>query len=252
MEFCGSVSKFLLLAINILTFLAGNFVIGIGVFLMFKNNDFSEFFETLKNPELVQKISIASWIFIGAGIVISLVAFLGCCAVCCSNKCMMHSFAVLMDILLVAEFVGLFMLAIGDTSVLDEVMKKSLDTYDNGAAGELAKSFNGIQRSLECCGILNATDWLTIRVPKNSSSKFPESCCKDGKKVCGNDKIEPYKDVNKEGCISKVKSILEDNYLIVRGVGIGIAILQLFMINAACFFGTKMKRKGYDDVSSSD
>ena len=87
---------------------------------------------------------------------------------------------------------------------------------------------------------------------KNISSKFPESCCKDGKKACGNDDQDPYKDVNEEGCVSKIKIILEENSLIVQGVGLGIIILHLLMINAGCFLAAKMRRKGFDELSTSE
>ncbi|GLD52426.1 tetraspanin-9-like isoform X2 [Lates japonicus] len=68
----------------------------------------------------------------------------------------------------------------------------------------------------DCCGVDNVTDW---------GDKVPESCCKE---KCDSS-MPQYKD---KGCLVKLKTMFEDNFLT---TGISVIVLCIIEVLGMCF-----------------
>lgn len=76
--------------------------------------------------------------------------------------------------------------------------------------------------------MIGATDWAHVGFSDNI---VPSSCCKEvpeGSK-CDSNSIH----IHSNGCMNNFQSAIEHNALILGGVGIGIAVIQVIFI---CFF----------------
>lgn len=74
---------------------------------------------------------------------------------------------------------------------------------------------------LECCGVDGPRDWVF-------GSYYPDSCCKQSEAISPDNLCGPSQDfVYQEGCFEKLSTRLREGSLIIMGVGIGIAIIQV-------------------------
>ena len=246
-----STSKVVLFSINILTFFIGCAVLGLGVFLMTETKDYSGFMEYFETTEMVSKINIASWVFVVFGCLVSLVSFLGCCAVVTSNKRMMYAFASVMTVFIISEFAGSVTVLLykePSLEVVETALRSSLETY--GSTGDNSKitiAWDNVQMGLECCGIVNASDWKqTPFGQKDSGKNVPDSCCRIQSEGCGRGKLfDPYDDgLHSKGCFEKFENFVKRNLMFVGGAGIAIATIQILMVIAACYLGKDIENQG--------
>lgn len=80
---------------------------------------------------------------------------------------------------------------------------------------------------LQCCGMNSFTDWHQYaNFPVNTA---PDSCCKElaSQTKCDSNSINS---MYNEGCMNKLQSAIESNAMILGGVGIGIALIQVSKI----------------------
>lgn len=72
-------------------------------------------------------------------------------------------------------------------------------------------------------------DW---RPRDSNNNTVPNSCCKEipANSRCDSNSIHVYSD----GCILKLKSAIENNAMILGGVGIGVALIQV-SFNSNCY-----------------
>lgn len=79
---------------------------------------------------------------------------------------------------------------------------------------------------LQCCGMNGPTDWTQLGSIDNI---IPESCCKEvpAQGKCDSNSIHLHED----GCMMRLKAAIENSALILGGVGVGIAIVQVRLIN---------------------
>jgi len=65
--------------------------------------EMGDYFDFLGTSDLAPGVGLSAYIFIGIGVLVTIIAFFGCCAACTDNACMMYTFASLMAIILIAE-----------------------------------------------------------------------------------------------------------------------------------------------------
>lgn len=110
------------------------------------------------------------------------------------------------------------------------------------------KMFFVFSKQLKCCGVNNASDWASFPWEKTHPGQVPMSCCKDQSgSTCslsspsnvyiqvterGQWNLEIVKNsdlmfICKQGCYQQLKLALEKSMVIVAGVGIGVAFIQV-------------------------
>merc|ERR1712088_181733 len=150
---------------NFIFFLVGVAIIGLGSYMAINMKDYFDFLG-LSEIDGMKNIGLSSYIFILVGVLVTIIAFLGCCAACTENKCMMWSFATLMLLILIAEIgvcVTMLLYKGQVVAVASSAMEKSLDEYNKVGKEGVKRTWDEIQEKFTCCGVDNGPDdWKNI------------------------------------------------------------------------------------------
>ncbi|XP_050665373.1 CD63 antigen-like [Leptidea sinapis] len=183
-------------------------------------------------------------ILILVGLIVFIVAFFGCCGAVKENHCMIVTYSVFLLLIFVAE------LAVGIAgyvkhqdleTTISRSLNESIVQYPNDI--NIRKSFDIIQTDMECCGVYSPDDWA------NNGMPIPAACCSaqeilDSKPVaCTPDSLN----FHKNGCLSQILVHLKDIALVLGGVGLGIAFIQLLGVVFACSLARSL-RSQYETV----
>jgi len=243
MGFCSSTFKFFTFLFNFIFFLVGVAIIGLGSYMAISMKDYFDFLG-LSEIDGMKNIGLSSYIFILVGVLVTIIAFLGCCAACTENKCMMWSFATLMLLILIAEIgvcVTMLLYKGQVVAVASSAMEKSLDEYNKPEKEGVKKTWDEIQEEFTCCGVQNGPeDWRGKLTDANSA---PDSCCLNESEGCGKDAIGTDK-LHKKGCLKEFESFVESNIFLVGGVGLALIIVQLIAVITGCCLAKKFGNDG--------
>ncbi|XP_070559240.1 CD151 antigen-like isoform X2 [Ptychodera flava] len=248
---CGAKClKFLLCFFNIIFLLAGAAVLGVGVWILVSANSVAAIFGS-------QLLVQSSYVLMVAGAIAIIMAFIGCCGAWKENKCLLMTYFIALLLIFIAELVGGILAYAYRNEGKDAAKKTMRDTCKNkyGLPNEddVTKQWDAVQEDFECCGVEgDSTDayglWAFSEWHKNSADLthlVPPSCCKrvDGEvqNLDACQRLLPLPTnpayVNTEGCFDKVYKTVVDNAVVIGGVGVGIAFVQIFgMLFAICLF----------------
>lgn len=183
-------------------------------------------------------------VLIIVGVIVFIVAFFGCCGAVRENHCMIVTFSVFLLIIFLAE------LAVGIAGYMKhQDLENSILAHLNGTIKEydtnkdVAKTFDIVQTDFKCCGINGPDDW------KANNISMPATCC-SGQEITGGvpAPCTPLSDhFHKEGCLDKLVQYFKDTALVLGGVGIGVAIVQLLGVIFACCLARSI-RSQYETV----
>jgi hypothetical protein len=190
---------------------------------------------------------VPSVVAIAVGIVFFFAGILGCCSMCKENKCILTMFGVFMFLLLgllVAASVVTFKFKDEIHDSVRDQTNKTINSYNNTKKGE-ENEVDYIQKSLECCGIEQYTDWFKTKWEKEFKKKTPKknwvpySCCnKHAKDVnCTGDALDVTHSnhtIYTEGCQEKVFRIFNANAKYIAGAVIGFCVLLVLGIICTC------------------
>jgi len=172
--------------------------------------------------QLVSGLKNVNYLFLGVGLFISLVSFLGCCGAWQESRCMLNLFLVLLVALLITE-VSVGALAYVKRNKIEGAVKdqgiKLLKKNDSTAK----EVFDDIQKTMKCCGINGPDDYMS-----NGIMTIPSTCCKDKPSTC--DKAHAYSN----GCYVTIVEKIKNNLLIVGNVAFVICIVEVIGIIFAC------------------
>ncbi|KAI8492971.1 cd63 antigen [Branchiostoma belcheri] len=238
--------KYLLFAFNLVFWITGLAMIGVGATVKIA---FGDYFDFTGNA-----FASAPVFLIILGVFVSIIGFLGCCGAIKENYCMVTTFAVLLSLIFILEIAaGItgYVLRNDIENVIDTAMTDFMMKWTNTTKGRLA--FDGVQKEFECCGVKNYTDWFDKSPnfnPPNTTRNVPGSCCLNAKTefdvknpddTCGLN-TDTTK-INQEGCLLKLEDWLAHNILIIGGAGIGIAFIQVVGIIFACCLMRSIKQE---------
>lgn len=183
-------------------------------------------------------------VLIIVGIIVFVVAFFGCCGAVKENHCMIVTFAVFLLIIFIAE------MAVGiagytkhkdlETSILNH-LNSTIEQYP--VDKDVAKTFDIVQTDLECCGINSPSDWAAHGLP------IPATCC-SGAEITNGVAAQcttSSPSFHSEGCLNKLVAHLNDIALVLGGVGLGIAVVQLLGVIFACCLARSIRNQ-YETV----
>lgn len=225
--------KYLLFFFNLIFWISGIVLIVIGAWIKLKYKDFIQLSESNAATGAVFLIII--------GVIVAIVGFLGCCGAWKENYCMVTTYAILLAIIFILE-IAAGAVAYAYKGKLEELTKKALDEgikkYFKG--GEERKAIDNVQKEFECCGVDGYEDYLN-----QNTTELPKSCCRTPK--C-NTTVEAMRSLNNteiytQGCLKGFEKFLREHLLIVGGVGIGIAFVQLIGIVFACCLMRSIKQE---------
>jgi len=220
---CASIIKYLIFLFNLLFAISGLVLIGIGSYVYITAENFIIF--------LGSSYENTGIFLIVLGVVIFAIAFFGCCGAILENSCLIHTYAIILFVVVIAEIgTGIAAYVEKDKvrSTLNENMANGLNDYNTTSENVMTQSWDYVQENLKCCGVNNNTDWQEL-----AFKSMPDSCCEGGMvKGCGTDgAVKKFTN----GCLVILEKSFSEHIYYVAGVVAGIVVIQiLYIIFAAC------------------
>ncbi|XP_077997762.1 CD63 antigen-like [Glandiceps talaboti] len=211
--------KYLVFFFNFIFWLCGGLLIIVGGLAQSKYSEYTD---------------IAGGIFTGlpiyiiiVGCVIFVVAFLGCCGAAKENYCMITTFAVLLILILLLEIAAVIAGYVLQDDIYDAVNESLLKAQQDYIDGNevVQETYDALQQEFKCCGANSSADWALL------NNSIPDSCCVNETAGCA---AGTNPEIFTDGCTKKLESTLIDNFEIIAGVAIGIAVVELLGIICAC------------------
>ncbi|KDR06367.1 CD63 antigen [Zootermopsis nevadensis] len=168
------------------------------------------------------KFFVGPVLLIVVGVVVFVVAFFGCCGAVKENHCMIMTFAGFLLVLFGLELAGGitgYVLQDDVESMLQTALNKSMSKYSYNK--EVTKSWDIMQHDLTCCGTNGAEDWFNVYYKNHT---LPDTCCPNAS-PCEYSNKDHYVD----GCLSLLEDKVKHYALLLGGVGIGVAFIQVNM-----------------------
>lgn len=229
--------KYLLFCFNLLFAITGLIILIVGIRAEIKSSPYID----LTDSNFYTSGPI---VLIIVGVIVFIVAFFGCCGAVKENHCMIVTFSVFLLIIFVAE------LAVGiagyvkhqdlETSIVNH-LNKTISQYPTNP--DVAKTFDILQTDLQCCGINGPEDWAA------NNLTIPNTCCA-GQEIAGGTTVPctaNSEHFHKDGCLPKIVDYFKDIALVLGGVGLGVAFVQLLGVIFACCLARSI-RSQYETV----
>ena len=247
---CGTTCvKHFFFAFNFIFWLLGLGVAGIGIYSRVQNDSWKNILDT-------DAIVTGANLLIISGCLVAIIGFLGCCGAVKKYQCMLITYAVVVLLIFLLEIgTGVYTYVKRGTlqGKLEQGLKEGImKEYgkDNLADKGLTKAIDWFQKNVECCGFDGPDDWMTSywhnQTMAKNSTDVPTSCCNNQKSSCNATIGSP--DIFHQGCIAQGELLVKDNVAIIGGVGIGVAVIQLFgVVLAICLnkaFSEEKRRDG--------
>ncbi|XP_038833764.1 tetraspanin-9 isoform X4 [Salvelinus namaycush] len=188
---CLCCVKYMLFLFNLLFWLGGCGLLGVGVWLSVSQGSFATLSPSFPS------ISAANLI-ITLGAVIMVTGFLGCLGAIKENKCLL--------------------LSVSENARQD--LKEGLALYSTNNNAGLRNAWNTIQTEWHCCGVNGYTDWHTALQEK----VVPDHCCQNIYQDCGRNATNQFWT---RGCYEKVEEWLDDNKHLLGTIAMCVLVIQL-------------------------
>ncbi|XP_014836940.1 PREDICTED: tetraspanin-1-like [Poecilia mexicana] len=225
---CTGFLKVMMFIFNGGIFLAGLVILGVGIWVTVDSDSLLSLVENVvKLPDEVFKLNYVGYMLIGVGAVLLIIGFLGCCGAVKESRCMLLTFFSLVLIIFIVEVAGGIVLFVFTDEVdqifnnLENDVRTEIQTnYGNDT--EKTELWDTAMEQFHCCGYKNYTDFYGS--PFNIGGEYPPPCCLSGTGPCTLDTAHKS---NVKGCFVKLVELLEENSIIIAGVAIGIASLEI-------------------------
>lgn len=214
--------KYLMFAFNLLFWLGGCGILGVGIWLAATQGNFA----TLSSS--FPSLSAANLLIV-TGTFVMAIGFVGCIGAIKENKCLLLTFFVLLLLVFLLEAtVAILFFAYSDKidrhAQLD--LKKGLHLYGTPGNVGLTNAWSIIQTDFRCCGVSNYTDWFEVY----NATRVPDSCCLEFSDSCG---LHAPGTWWKAPCYETVKVWLQENLLAVGIFGLCTALVQILGLTFA-------------------
>ncbi|XP_051775462.1 tetraspanin-19-like isoform X1 [Erpetoichthys calabaricus] len=251
-----SILKYFLMIFNGIFLILGIVILGCGLWILFDTNSFLTTLTSTTNGTL-SALGIIGYTFLGIGFFTVLVCFFGCLGTYKEVKCLLIMYMaclVLIFLVQILLLLSVFFTKSDIANLLDTEINKIIINSGNVSATDSDevewKLFDLVQKSSECCGNNNFTDWKRNKYIESSSLNdtvvLPCSCIKSSKSddmlFC---KISPDSDnYYKKGCGAKIEEWFSTNILSILGIEIGLAAIEIFQFTFALVLYKQVIRIG--------
>ncbi|XP_072123434.1 tetraspanin-9-like isoform X1 [Mobula birostris] len=212
---CLCCLKYLMFVFNLIFWLCGCGLLGVGIWLSATQGNFAVLAPSL--PSLS-----AANLVIAIGTIVMVVGFLGCLGSIKENKCLLLSFFIILLTIFLMEMILVILFFVYKSEVAEyarEDLKSGLSLYNSNGNIGLTNAWNIIQNEYECCGVDNATDWLA-----KGTTAVPDSCCQEYSQNCGQDNPSNW---FTKGCYDKIEAFVEQQTVVLSSVGMCIVLIQI-------------------------
>ncbi|XP_064652782.1 tetraspanin-18-like isoform X2 [Lineus longissimus] len=254
---CGlKLAKYFLFIFNIIFFLVGAVLLGVGIWVVVDNTYLMAFINNFNTGgvNVGGLLSSSAYVLIAFGAFIFVVGFLGCCGAWKESKCLLGIYSVIVGIILLVEIVAVILAAVYYDQAVSLAKTFLLSTiyteYDGTAnsANAVSLAWDYAQITFSCCGLDNYTDFDSAtnwnKTSAAGSMVIPPSCCKvqDASTFPTftlTDTNCPYSPSTTNSnyqttCYASLMSYVQTYSIAIIAVTSSVAVLQLIVIIAAC------------------
>ncbi|RVE69073.1 hypothetical protein OJAV_G00074030 [Oryzias javanicus] len=241
---CFGFLKIMMFIFNGIIFLAGAAILGVGIWVKVDSNSILSFITKLQNApqELNQALNVG-YLLIAIGAVLVLIGFLGCCGASKESRCMLLLFFIIILLVFIAEVAGAIVV-LAFRPMLDKVLGKvgvelvSNIKKDYGKNPDVTGLWNSTMSTLHCCGFNNFTDFTNSSYYKNNNNSYPPQCCLQTEQSCNQITAEKKAVL---GCFPQFKKLIDENAVVIIGVALGIAALEICAMVVSMFLYCRIK-----------
>ena len=237
--------KYLVLLFNLLFFFLGCAIVGCGIYMKIM---MATYFDLLGNLPVD-----SATICIIIGVIVTIVAFFGCCGACMENPCMLYTFGSLVAFILLIEVGATVAVLIYKDETKNQIsmaMRKGLKQYNVTGYGGITLAWDEMQQAYKCCGV-NGTDaykqWKGTSFEQSHLNSVPDSCCKAESRNCGQNQLDNPDRIYTMGCFSKFANDVETRVEITGAVGGILGFIQVMAILVSFCLGRRMRYLRYED-----
>ena len=228
--------KYMVFFFNLLFWLAGCAIIGIGIWLLTNKNEVAGDYTQLTGSVNYKAAPI---LCIVIGIITVVVAFLACCGAKLENQCMLAAYFAVIVVIFCLEITAIVLAYTYRDKIEKNLREEIADTMDGYLLPQhqvISKAIDDIQKDFKCCGNKDYKDWFDTKWGLDHKGSVPRSCCKDPTDAsCSKNAKEDPTKIHRTGCYKYVRKYLLNNLHVISGFGIWIAVIQLMgMIFAMC------------------
>ncbi|XP_066456122.1 tetraspanin-2 [Eleutherodactylus coqui] len=194
--------KYLLLVFNLIFLLAGSAIIGVGLWLLLAGNikELSE-----GDEDVYRFFFIGLYVLIGAGALMMLIGFFGCCGAARESQCLLGTFFICLLVIFAAEVTAGVFAFLGKQEAIKGAKKIYIDAYNNFINHKEENStLVDFHTFAKCCG--------------NEDPKSAENL----RNLC----LEGYKE--HKDCLQEIEKVLHHNFQIVGILAVATAGITIF------------------------
>uniref|UniRef100_A0A8C6TLW2 Tetraspanin n=1 Tax=Neogobius melanostomus TaxID=47308 RepID=A0A8C6TLW2_9GOBI len=207
-------------------------ILAVGIWVKVDSGSIFNFLEKIPNapPQLAQVLNVG-YLLIALGGLLVVLGFLGCCGAMRESKCMLLLFFMIVMLIFLAEVAGAIVLLVLRPLVDSLIVKFGIVAVQNiktdyGNNQDITALWNTTMSLLNCCGFNNYTDFTNSSHHLNYG--YPPICCQGGGVPCGNNSSS----TTIPGCFTRINQLINDNTVVIIGVALGIAALEVRPLNS--------------------
>lgn len=234
---CTAMLKTLLFFFNVIFFALGGCLVLIGIYGL----------KDLNMPLRFVSASSVWTVLLCIGMFMVLVAVLSFWCIPKGVSWLLKLYAVIVFMLFVAVVCASSVFIVKRDSLEESIQTGIADLLENYPTKSV--SIDLMQSKIHCCGLENYTDWF--RTPwANKVNNVPSSCCIN-MVSCVHMNLNPLNatDIWQEGCFSKVRSVIEDQYTFIGGIGFAGAFLIFFGSVLSWWLARNIKNNQYESMN---
>ncbi|KAK6191345.1 hypothetical protein SNE40_003062 [Patella caerulea] len=252
---CAKCSRLMLIIFNFIFWISGGAVLGTGIFILV-SDELESFLATLIDMNIpLEFLYTAAYIMIAVGAFVFIAGFCGCCGAVRESSVMLGIYIFCMVIVMLGELAAGIYVAVEKGNLEKNVHDTISDSVRN-YTGMGNSTVDFLQVKLHCCGADNFTDyrssyWYTSQT-QALREYVPETCCKglgDAQNyvpfntgLCQEEAkpgslipSDKREELRSKGCFPSIMDWLTSQSVILIGVGVGIALIQVLgIIFAVC------------------
>lgn len=230
---CFGFLKVMMFAFNGIIFLAGAAILGVGIWVKVDSGSALGFLQKIDNaPSELSQILNVGYLLIAVGAVLLIIGFLGCCGAVKESRCMLLLFFVIVLVVFIAEVAGAVVILVFKPlteELFDKVGTKAVESIkkDYGGNADITGLWNATMDTLKCCGFYNYTDFTDSPYYRTYSDQYPPQCCPGTGSPCNSTAAGSAANTAISGCFPKLKNLIDENAVVIVGVALGIAVLEI-------------------------
>ncbi|XP_074553167.1 tetraspanin 35 [Halichoeres trimaculatus] len=228
---CFGFLKTMMVAFNGIIFLAGAAILGVGIWVKVDSGSILGFLGKIEGaPEELSQILNVGYLLIAIGALLLVIGFLGCCGAVRESKCMLLLFFIIVLVVFIAEVAGAVVILVF-RPLADELFAKVGTAAvqnikkDYGKNADVTGLWDTTMSALKCCGFYNASDFVGSPYYNDKNKQYPPECCPGTNSSCNQTQADSATTIT--GCFPKIKQLVEDNTVVIVGVALGIAALEI-------------------------